>query len=842
VSIKALASLLLLAACASEAPTSISLSTTSVTFQATTSGPAPAAQNIHVTFKGDGVLVGYPPGVAQPAWLNVTEVSSTGTTLDVALRIADYGTPGTRTTTLRFVTGKADGSHVTYADVQVTCQVTYVAPAPTSISASTAAVTFRAERGAALPASLLVQVVFDGDAAVVGSPPGSFLPSWLRVTQISRTATSLEVALAVTDTATLGARSATLRFTTGRSGADVKYADVEIGYTVITPFGATAPTMSFAAVGGATLGPQPAAGYAIDIQGDDALWRATTTPSWLALSQASGAGPGSVAVTASATGLATGSHQGTVVVTDDASGRQVSFNVTLTLRAPHLTVSPVAAFDVGLGSPPSALTQLLAVSDEIGGTSAAWASSWAVASISADWLRWSPASGTSSPPVPVTLSVDAAKLAALSNGSHAASVVLSYTNADGTGQTLVVPVVLTTCLPHVDRVMPYLATASQGGHLYIRGSGFSCTGPMPSATLGTTGLTRTVDSDTQMQADYPAMAAGRYALHLDNLLGIELGTADVLVLAPPAMSYQAITAPSTRGRLVYDAERETLYAVNRTDQSIERYARSGTTWSALSPIIVPSVRDVDLAPDGRSLLVASVGAIGEIDLTAATPTVVQRAINPDTFCGGYFAQLAIPNGGKAFLVFGLASCSGFSESYLYDMRDYTLKRSTMLYNGFAAASADGSRVYMGSNGVSPAQPVYILNALDNSITSGPANYNLFAATVSGDASRVILQGADVYSRSLSLTGHVPLGGGVVVSRDSSKAFVYRDDGAAGARVEVYDLNGALGAGALYPLAKTIPLASAPNGATGWRVQMAVTPDGSAVFVSGNARILVVPVI
>jgi hypothetical protein len=599
--------------------------------------------------------------------------------------------------------------------------------------------------------------------------------------------------------------------------------------------------MSFAAVGGSTQAPLPAAGYLIAIQGDEARWRATTDAPWLTLDPVSGSGPASVKVTASAAGQAAGARLGTVVVTDDTTGRTASFDVSLTVRAPRLTLSPVAPFDVRAGTSAGSLAQQLTVSDEIGGSSQAWAASWSLTSISADWLQFTPGSGTTSPPAPVLLSVDPTKVVALASGSHSASVVLSFTTADGVGQTLVVPVTLTTCLPHVDRVMPYLAAANQGGHLFVRGTGFSCTGATLSVSIGSTTVARTVDSDTQLQVDYPAFQAGRAPLHLDNQLGLDLGAADLVVLAPPALSYQAISAPSTRGRLVYDAERETLYAVNRTDQSIERYARSGSTWSALSPIIVPSVQDVDLSPGGGSLLVASAGGIGEMVLGTASPSVVQRATNPDTFCGGYFAQLAVPNGGKALVVFKLASCSGFSESYLYDLGTHALTRTTMLYNGFAAASADGSRVYMGSNGVSPAQPVSILNALDNSVTSGPAAYNLYSATVSGDASRVLLEDADVYSRSLSLTGHVPAGGGVVVSRDSSRAIVYRDDGTAGARLEVYDLNGALVAGALYPLAQTLKLADAPSGAAGRRVQLAMTPDGSAVFVSGDARILVVPV-
>lgn len=835
----ALAALLAGCGTGSKDSTAISLSTASLAFSAEAGGALPAAQTVRVTFQGDGVMVGYPPGVAVPSWLTIVPGATSAGTAEFSLGVTDVGAPGTRSATVRFVTGKADGSQLKYADVAVTCTVT--AGAPTAIAASSGAVAFRAERGAAVPAAQKVVVTFEGDTARIGHPPGVLAPSWLTVTETARTATTLEVSLAVADTAAVGTRSTTLRFSTSRGGYLIKNVDVPVAYAIVTPFAAAAPAMTFSAIGGSLQAPQPSAGYGIAIQGDDARWRATSSAAWLRLGTASGTGPGGVSVTADAAGLAAGDHQATVVVTDDNTGRQVSFTATLTVRAPRLTATSPGTFGVDLSSTPAALARNVTISDELGGTAASWAVRWSLRSVSANWLQWSPASGSSSPASEATLGIDATKLPALANGSYTGSVVLSYDTADATGLTLTIPVSMTLCLPRPDRVAPYVATAGRAGHLYVRGAGFACTGPAPSPLLGTSELVRTVDSDTQIQADHPALAAGRYPLQIDNQLGIGLGSAELLVLTPPALTYQAISAPSTRGRLVYDAERSTLYAVNWTDQSIERYRLSGTSWSALPAIIVPSVRDVDLAPDGRSLLVATRGSLGDIDLTAATPTFASRVANPDTFCGGYFAQLAVANSGKALVVFDLAGCSGFSSSYLYDLRDHSLTRTTWLYNGLAAASADGSRVYMGSNGVSPAQRVTIFNALDNSSVDGPAAHNLWAASVSGDASRVILQGTAVYSRSLTLLGNLPSGGGVVASRDSSRAFVFRDDGAAGPRVEVYDLNGALTAGALYPLAKTVALTDSPSGAAGRRVEMATTPDDGAVFVSGDARILVVPV-
>ena len=57
------------------------------------------------------------------------------------------------------------------------------------------------------------------------------------------------------------------------------------------------------------------------------------------------------------------------------------------------------------------------------------------------------------------------------------------------------------------------------------------------------------------------------------------------------------------------------------------------------------------------------------------------------------------------------------------------------------------------------------------------------------------------------------------------------------------MNGALQTGAPYPLLKTVTLADAANASPGEYgiITMAATPDGNPVFISGDAKVLVVPV-
>ena len=166
---------------------------------------------------------------------------------------------------------------------------------------------------------------------------------------------------------------------------------------------------------------------------------------------------------------------------------------------------------------------------------------------------------------------------------------------------------------HVQFVSPYVGIENQPGTLIARGKGFASAGQTLTALVGTIEIGPLApDSDTQLAISYPALPAGKYPVAIKNAMGTD---AELVVLAPPAMRQHFISAPSTRERLVYDAERQTLYAVNQVDQDIERYRYSAGAWMAQSPYILPQVTDLDLAPNGRSLIVSTRGAIHDIQLT-----------------------------------------------------------------------------------------------------------------------------------------------------------------------------------------------------------------------------------
>jgi hypothetical protein len=838
--------------------TSVAITPTSLNITAVEGDVPPAASIVHATFSGAALVVGYAPGVTPPSWLSVAQQSTgTATSADFALSVTDTLTVGTRSTSVRFATGTAAGTELTYSDLPVTYVVT---ASDLAISTDSGTLTFNANTTGPLPAAQNLLLTFNGNAPTVTG-----VPSWLTVTPPATSAASpATYAVAVNSSSFPGgsAQTADLVFTTTRTGSTLlRAATVHVVLNVTQPFDVTAvgSTLAFSGITKSTQPPQPVAGYGLGVVGSQATWSVSASQPWIKFSPASGTDAGMVVVTTNNTGLGHGSFTGTVTVTDSISMTSRTFMVTLVNSAANLTTTPsLLNFNISLSTAASALSQTVAISDDLMSAQPSEAVNWTLQPGTAAWLQWTPASGTSVPAHTATASLSLTELAKLIPGDYSTTVTLAAVNAAGVPQTVTIPVSLTYEPAYVTFIGPYLGTSNTAGTFIARGVNFTPATPGPvTVTVGSTQIAGIApDGDGQITVAYPALPAGTYPVNVKNAAGITASNASLVILNPVAYTYQAINAPSTRSalaydtRLVYDAERQTLYGADRLDQQIENYTLTAGAWSAGAPYVLPQLTDLALSPDGRLLLALTQNAVSDIPLTGAAFTAAPRASNPSAFCGQFLDSLYVTNDGIALVNSELSDCSGYTQVYAYDERSYTLSNvqnaNFELYNGTLAVSADGSKVYAGSNGLSPAQPIVTYSAFDHTVsTDQSVTYNLNAATVSGNASRVILQSTDVYAGALTITGNLPATPGTTLaSRDSTRAYVYSDDAAGGGpRLAIYNLNGALQTGALYPLLKTVTLADAANASPGEYgiITMAETPDGNTVFISGNAKLLVVPV-
>lgn len=103
---------------------SISLSVPSLSFDVQQDTASSSPKTVSVTFVGDGVVVGTLPGQTVPTWLSVSGPSTAaGGTTSVQVSVNSGSAPGQYSFTLRFATGKADGSQVVYADLPITATI-----------------------------------------------------------------------------------------------------------------------------------------------------------------------------------------------------------------------------------------------------------------------------------------------------------------------------------------------------------------------------------------------------------------------------------------------------------------------------------------------------------------------------------------------------------------------------------------------------------------------------------------------------------------------------------------------------------------------------------------------
>ena len=106
---------------------SIAVDTASIALTSSYKGKQTAGGVVNVTFKGDGLVVGIPPGGTLPNWLDVVVEQSTTSTARVRFRVYStqvFDKAFNETVTVRLVSGSQDGAKVVFKDVNVSLAVT----------------------------------------------------------------------------------------------------------------------------------------------------------------------------------------------------------------------------------------------------------------------------------------------------------------------------------------------------------------------------------------------------------------------------------------------------------------------------------------------------------------------------------------------------------------------------------------------------------------------------------------------------------------------------------------------------------------------------------------------
>ncbi len=421
----------------------IGLSTSSLSFSKVQSGPDPASQNVTVTNVGGQTLDWSATDTA--SWLTADPASgSLGAGASQGFRVivdaAGLGV-GSYATTITVSDPDAGNSP---EFVGVTLNVTAAPQA--QIALNPTSLTFVADPGTD-PSPVTLSLANSGDATLNWSASDN--ASWLTVAPgsgnlVAGQNTTLSVDVDISGL-TAGTHAATITV------ADPSASNSPVSVTVSLDLAAPAlltlntTTMTFDATTGDST-PLPRSLVIGNAGEADLDWSATDNTAWLSLSTGSGsvsAGASqSITILADPTGLAAGTHNGTVTVTDpDADNGTQSVSVTLNVIDPPpnppaigLSNDTLAFSKVESGSDPSSQSVTLTNTGE---DDLSWS-----ATDNAAWLSVTPASGSLASGQSQNLTV-AVNGSGLTTGNYNAVISVSDPAASNSPQTIAVVLAVT---------------------------------------------------------------------------------------------------------------------------------------------------------------------------------------------------------------------------------------------------------------------------------------------------------------------------------------------------------------------------------------------------------------
>jgi Domain of unknown function (DUF4082)/Concanavalin A-like lectin/glucanases superfamily/Fibronectin type III domain/Bacterial Ig domain/Viral BACON domain len=447
----------------------LSVTPSSLSFNATAGGTDPAAKTLSVTNAGGGTLSW--TAAESASWLSLSPTSGTNSgTITATPSIAGLAA-GTYTTDVTVSASGASGS-------PKTIPVTLTVDPPPTLAVTPTSLSFSGTQGGSDPAAKTLSVSNSGGGTL--SWTASESASWLSLSPTS--GTNSGTITATPSISGLAAGTYTTDVTVTASGANGSPKTIPVTLTVAPPappsLSVSPTSLSFSGTAG---GSSPAAKtLSVSNAGSGTLdWTASESASWLSVSPASGTGAGTITVTPSISGLAAGTYTTDITVAAvGADNSPKTIPVTLTLdppAPPALSVSPTTlAFSATVGGAnPAAKTA--SVTNTGGGTLDVTASD------DAAWLTVTPASATA----PATLTVTPS-ISGLAAGTYTATVTVTATTSGATGSPKTIAVTLTVNPASTDLVGAWGFDATSGTTA-VDASGQGNTGTLNGASWSTAG-------------------------------------------------------------------------------------------------------------------------------------------------------------------------------------------------------------------------------------------------------------------------------------------------------------------------------------------------------------------
>lgn len=616
-------------------------------------------------------------------------------------------------------------------------------------------------------------------------------------------------------------------------------------------FSATAPGAAPAQVLNVTL-----PSWTRELGAEIRYW--SSSGNWLTVAKT---GETSLAVSASAAALAAGSYQADIVLTSSAEVAPVTVPVMFTVGAASWSFSGATAFKVDGDTNAGALARDIAID-----LPDLPSQGYRVSSASS-WLKLSRSGGTTAGTSGAAdgvlrASVDLAEMLKLPNfRTYSAEIVVSSLDSRVAPGKLVVT--LDKALPELHFVSPHTRLPAEGGVYTLRGRGLAGIVDLERALTvrGATPVRLTRVNDSELRVTLPGAASGEVSFALGNALGVASGAPALRVLPQGAFAYAALATAGAKNGLLFDAERQALYSVNRTLSSVMRFAYGAGGWSVDS-ISLPGVDAVALSPDGKTLVATARPA----SIVLLDPATLERK---GTYEAAYVGsdinslqRLAITNDGRAYFNGGIRD--GHSLTY-FDLVTRTFGGvdgpAGGSGSGWFSVAGDGSRLnVVQTASVSPAPSALYLDSSDAILKPNPVDIKFwYEAAQSLRGERFVEGTYTVWDRDFNTIGKLGtpdqgyFGRTPVLSPDGKRTYVLAypplgqwSDAAGKPRVYVYDSSARLVTSTELPLLGYFELADFPTCSISayecdTRAQGAISPDGKTLFFIGDSKLVVAPI-
>lgn len=487
------------------------------------------------------------------------------------------------------------------------------------------------------------------------------------------------------------------------------------------------------------------------------------------------------------------------------------------------------------------------------------------ASTPTPWLKLASSGGVTGG-APLRISVDVAEMLKLPSGrSYTGELVL--TASDSRIGTSRFAITLSKALPTLDYVSPRTRLPGEGGIYTLRGRAFDAIADLNAALVvsGATPAQVTRVSDTEMKVQLAGAASGEVRFSLTNALAAPTGNPVLRVVPQGTFGNAVIPNVGGKSNLVFDAQRQALYSVNRSTHSLLRFSWNGTSWNAASAPL-ENGDGVALSPDGASLVTIA----GPRSIVLFDPLTLAKQASYETFAVGTnisgLSRLAMTNSGRAYF----RGATGHPGVAYFDLvtREFGATPSSGANNFYGggpwfSVSGDGSRLYVTqTTGVSPPVPMLYLDSGAAQFRENPANLIGWYEEAQSLRGERFAEGTynhyTVRDRDFAIIGTMAppdaqyLGRTLVLSPDGSRAYVmaYNQEafqgGAQLPRVYVFDSSTRPATGTDLPLLGYFDLPGYPTCHKNFyecdtRALGTISPDGKTLFFIGDANFVVAPI-